>query len=34
MYGRLLNDTSSAVVVILLLHSEYMTLSGELDEIA
>lgn len=31
MYGRLPNDTSSAAVVLLSLHSEYMTLSDELD---
>jgi hypothetical protein len=34
MYGRLPNDTSSAEVVLSSLHSEYMTLSDEIDGIA
>jgi hypothetical protein len=34
MYGKLPNDLSSAAVVLLSLHSEYVSLSDELDGIA
>jgi hypothetical protein len=34
MYDRLPNDTSSAAVVLLLLHSEYVTPSDEFNGIA
>jgi hypothetical protein len=34
MYGKLPNDTLSAAVVLLSLHSEYVTVSDELDGIA